>query len=214
MDSAARQGAQRAEQSANVSKDALRRVVQEGRTTPEPDSATRARLARALACSAGRGTVACYSSTGNEPDTWGLIDALHDRGVTVLLPVLSQLPTGKRRPATDWARYTGREELRPGLWGIPEPTSPTLGADALADAEWIWCSALAATPDGRRLGTGGGWYDRALRFAAGGTTVAALLRDHEVLDDVPTEAWDLRVQAVVTEHRTLWCGNSDPGAAR
>lgn len=172
---------------------------------PEDPAATRHRTELALAACQGHEVVACYAATGDEPDTWPLIDALAVAGVAVLLPVLGRRPDGSVRREPDWARYTGRRGLRTGLWGIPEPTGPALGPGGLAGASFVWCSALAATPDGHRLGVGGGWYDRALVHAAFGATIGALVRAAEVLDDVPVDPWDRPIDLIVTESALIRC---------
>lgn len=180
-------------------KDELRARVRAARavrpTTPDADAA---RTRRCLAACAGHDVVACYASTAGEPDTWPLIEALVARGARVLLPLLA----GRRTPA--WAWYTGPDALRPGWQGIPEPTGAPLGPEGLGQATFVWASALAATPEGGRLGTGGGWYDRALAWAAPDAVVGVLVADAEVLDAVPLDAWDRPVDVVVTPTRTLW----------
>ena len=86
---------------------------------------------------------------------------------------------------------------------MPEPSTEPLGADGLGDATLIWCAALAATPAGDRLGTGGGWYDRALLHARADAVVGVLLRDSEVMDALPVESFDRPVGLIVTEARTI-----------
>nr|WP_300149859.1 5-formyltetrahydrofolate cyclo-ligase [Propionicimonas sp.] len=181
---------------ANRSKAELRIRLRAARAARRPDpSGDDARTARALAACAGARVVAAYASTTDEPPTVGLIEALHASGVRVLLPVLRREP--------DWAWYSGPDGLAPGPFGIPAPTGPALGAAALGLAEWIWLPGLAGSPDGRRLGTGGGWYDRALGRASADARLGLLLYDDEVLDLVPTEPWDRDVQVLVTERRRL-----------
>ena len=58
--------------------------------------------------------------------------------------------------------------------------------------------ALAVSRDGVRLGRGGGYYDRALAHARPGAVLVAVVFDDELLDEVPAEAHDHRVTAVVT----------------
>lgn len=162
--------------------------------TPDPRSDD-ARTARALAACAGTPVVAAYASVAGEPDTLALIEYLRLAEVPVLLPLLRRSP--------DWAWYTGPSDLAPGPFGIPAPTGPGLGPDALGLAGWVWLPGLAGTPDGRRLGTGGGWYDRALAWASPTARLGLLLHDDEVLDDLPTDPWDRPVHLLVTERRRI-----------
>jgi len=148
------------------------------------------RTRQALRLCSGSEIVACYASRPGEPDTWELIDALTAGGTRVLLPVLTREP--------DWAWYTGRDNLRRSRRGILEPTGTALGSGVLVRAEWILVPGLAATPRGERLGTGGGWYDRALLKAAPRARTGILLYDGEILEHLPTEPWDRRVQFLLT----------------
>nr|NLI50249.1 5-formyltetrahydrofolate cyclo-ligase [Propionibacterium sp.] len=179
------------------------RVQLRARRSRRPDAAGAAFARGGWALAAGQDAVALYASTGDEPDTWELLARLHAAGVRVMLPVLA----GRRHP--DWAWYAGPDALRPGWHGILEPTTAPLGAGALASVSVVFCSALAATPAGDRLGGGGGWYDRALAHASG-ALVAALCFDEEVLPTLPTDPWDRRVDVVLTDRRTLRTATSGP----
>lgn len=153
------------------------------------------------------GTIATYLSmpaggSRPEPGTLALTEALWRRGHLVLAPVLSPTAHGARHDP-DWARYEGPARLRDGLWGIPEPTGPALGARALAQADVVLCSAMAVTLDGRRLGVGGGWFDRALAFARPDALLVALVTDDDVVDALPTEPHDRTIDVIVTPTRTL-----------
>lgn len=178
----------------------LRARISADRLVPEPAAATKRRTALALEVCADHDTVALYASADGEPDTWGLLEALHQQGRAVLLPVLGPRPDGSVRRQPDWARYEGRTQLRAGYAGILEPTGAALGADGLALASLVLCAGLAATERGDRLGTGGGWYDRALP-AAQGALVGVLLREAEVVDDLPVEPFDRPVHLIITERR-------------
>jgi 5-formyltetrahydrofolate cyclo-ligase len=126
--------------------------------------------------------VAAYASVGGEPPT----DALLAMRPDVLLPVL--LDDGD----LDWA--TGA--LRAARRRLLEPSGPRLGVDALASCDLVVVPALAVDRRGRRLGRGGGSYDRALRRATGLTV--ALLYDDELVEEVPSEPHDVPVAAAVT----------------
>ncbi len=154
-------------------------------------------------------TVAAYLSTSTEPGTLELVGWLASLDVRVLLPVLSSesgTAQGDRRP--DWAPYAGPEQLRVGPLSILEPTTPRVGRAAINQAELIICSGLAANRDGDRLGRGGGWYDRALSELDSDVPIWVLLNDDEVLDTIPTDPWDRRIDAIATPTRLI---STEPG---
>jgi 5-formyltetrahydrofolate cyclo-ligase len=136
------------------------------------------------------GTVAAYYSVGTEPDTHGLIFALWKRGSYVVLPVL--LPDGD----LDWASYEGPESLAPGPRGVLQPVEPVRGTGTVARADVVLVPALAVDVRGRRLGRGGGSYDRALARVGPQVPTIALLYDSELLPSVPAEEHDQSVRAV------------------
>ncbi|MFD5464506.1 5-formyltetrahydrofolate cyclo-ligase [Kitasatospora sp. NPDC127059] len=145
---------------------------------------------------AARGsTVAAYVSVGTEPGTRPLLDALREDGVRVLLPVL--LPDND----LDWAEYAGPGTLAPAGRGLLEPIGPRLGPAAVTGASMVLLPGLAVDRGGRRLGRGGGSYDRVLaRLERAGVrpVLAVLLYEHELLERVPAEPHDLPVDLAVT----------------
>jgi 5-formyltetrahydrofolate cyclo-ligase len=136
------------------------------------------------------GTIAAYYSVGTEPDTHGLIFALWKRGSYVVLPVL--LPDGD----LDWASYEGPGSLAPGPRGVLQPVEPVRGIGTVARADVVLVPALAVDVHGRRLGRGGGSYDRALARVGPQVPTIALLYDSELLPSVPAEEHDQAVRAV------------------
>ncbi|WP_062071479.1 5-formyltetrahydrofolate cyclo-ligase [Demequina sediminicola] len=140
--------------------------------------------------------VSVYASRPHEPGTGPLISALHDRGITVLLP---RLGDGLQR---GWGEYLGEEDLIERAPGRPpEPSGPFLGSEALERADVVIVPALSVDCAGTRLGQGGGWYDRALVDAAPDTPVVALTFTSEFHSEeacLPRESHDLPVHAVIT----------------
>ena len=122
----------------------------------------------------------------------------------MLLPVLSH-PIGGRLDRPAWAPYEGPDALRTGAFSILEPTGEPLPSEQLPEAELIVCPGLAANRQGDRLGRGGGWYDRALKHASQSAPVWLLLNDDEVLDTIPIQPWDRRVDVIVTPTRMITC---------
>lgn len=137
----------------------------------------------------GAGQVCCYVAIGTEPDTGPLLEALRERGVRVLLPVL--LPDGD----LDWAAYEDEQALRPGPRGTRSPAGPALGIDAITSADAVLVPGVAVDRSGVRLGRGGGSYDRALARVPVGTFTCVLVYDDEVGVEVPVEAHDRPVTA-------------------
>ena len=135
------------------------------------------------------GTIAAYYSVGTEPDTRGLVYALWKRGSYVLLPLLR--PDGD----LDWASYEGPDSLVAGPRGLREPGEPPRGVDAVARADVVLVPALAVDAAGRRLGRGGGSYDRALARVGPLVPVIALIYDDELVEQVPAEEHDVAVRA-------------------
>src|SRR5690349_7584264 len=135
------------------------------------------------------GTIAAYYSVGAEPDTRGLLFALWQRGSYVLLPLLR--PDGD----LDWASYEGPDSLVAGPRGLREPGEPPRGVDAVARADAVLVPALAVDAAGRRLGRGGGSYDRALARVGPLVPLIALIYDDELVEQVPAEGHDVPVRA-------------------
>lgn len=170
-----------------------RRLTAARRARPAEIRATRA---AALTVAVGRlavglsGPVCVYLPVGAEPGSPAMVDALRDAGHEVLLPVV---------PAAagplDWARFDGRHA--PGPLGLREPTGPRLGPSAIGRAALVLVPALAADRHGRRLGRGGGYYDRTLPLAAPGTPLVVIIDDEELVDEVPAEPHDQLVTAAL-----------------
>src|SRR5689334_24254430 len=138
---------------------------------------------------AAAGTIAAYYSVGTEPATHSLVYALWKRGSYVVLPLLR--PDGD----LDWASYEGPDSLVPGPRGLREPGEPPRGVEAVARADVVLVPALAVDAAGRRLGRGGGSYDRALARVGPLVPLIALIYDDELVEQVPAEGHDVPVRA-------------------
>ena len=95
--------------------------------------------------------------------------------------------------------------MQPGAYGILEaPASlPAFDTAHLGDGALALIPCLAASPDGVRLGRGGGYYDRFLAHYKG----AGLLLCPEalLLDELPCDDWDVRFapENILTEKGIL-----------
>jgi 5-formyltetrahydrofolate cyclo-ligase len=182
--------------SALPTKPELRRALRERRAARGEAERVAAGVALAEHARAlGGGTVAAFVGVRTEPPTGPLLDALLAAGTRVLLPVLRQ------DLDLEWAQLEASDALREGLLATLEPTGPSLGLEAIGDAQLLLVPGLAVDRSGHRLGQGGGSYDRALARAT--APVVVVVFDDEVLDAVPVEPHDQLVDGVLTPQAGL-----------
>lgn len=141
-------------------------------------------------------TVCAYVPVGSEPGSVELIEALARRDVVVLLPVARRGIDGTPLPLR-WGRYRPGE-LVEAPFGLLEPTQPWLPTQAMADAVVVVVPALAVDRQGVRLGRGAGFYDRTLLLADPGAALVAVVRDDELVDELPSEPHDVRMTHALT----------------
>ncbi len=88
-----------------------------------------------------------------------------------------------------------------GSFGIPEP-APDAVPVAADTVDWVLVPGIAFDRAGRRLGYGGGYYDRLLPLLERACRVAGAF-DVQLVDRVPSAPHDLHVDVIVTESQTL-----------
>ena len=148
----------------------------------------------ALPAVAEAGVILLYHGMGAELDTARLIPALLDMGKTVALPRCTDEPgIMDARPVE---KDTVLIRHRYGMLE-PGPDRPVIPPEAI---DLILVPGLAFDRQCYRLGQGGGYYDRYLERFSG--AAVALCRDCFLLDAVPHEEHDHRVDQVITETGT------------
>ncbi|MCG5449000.1 MULTISPECIES: 5-formyltetrahydrofolate cyclo-ligase [Micromonospora] len=151
-----------------------------------------------------------YVPVGSEPGGADLPEVLRaalPADAELLLPVLlTDLDL-------DWAAYAGPAALIAAGRGIREPVGARLGVAAVAHAELVVVPALAVDRHGRRLGRGGGSYDRALARVPQAALTVVPLHDGELVEALPAEPHDRQVRAVVTPADGVRTLDGGPGAA-
>ncbi len=114
--------------------------------------------------------VMLFESLPTEPDASGWAASLAARGVSVFVPDVDG----------------------PHLRVHPGDLDP-------AELDAIVVPGLAFTADGRRLGQGGGHYDRFLARVAPTCRTIGVCFAEQLVDDLPTAPFDRRVDVVVTD---------------
>jgi 5-formyltetrahydrofolate cyclo-ligase len=143
------------------------------------------------------GIVAGTVAIGSELDPGPALAALAARGWGLSLPVMQS-----RTEPLLFRRWAVGAPLVTRTWGIREPAAdaPVVRPDVML------VPVLAFDTAGRRLGYGGGFYDRSLAaFAAAGAAplTIGLGYDGQCIDVVPTLDYDRRLDHVVTPSRVL-----------
>lgn len=136
--------------------------------------------------------VGAFWPMGQEIDIRPLLHALAGRGHPVLLPV-----TPLRGQPLIFARWRPGDTLIPERFGTVRP----VGEPGVPDL--LLVPLLAWDGQGRRLGYGGGYYDRTLAALPGRRTIGCAYAMQRV-DQVPTGPLDVRLDAVATEEGLTW----------
>jgi 5-formyltetrahydrofolate cyclo-ligase len=93
-------------------------------------------------------------------------------------------------------------DIEPGYHGIPEPRDHCSSV-TVESIEWVLVPGVAFDPSGRRLGYGGGYYDRLLPLLTGQAPRVAGAFESQLVDSVPAAPHDVGVDCIVTERRLL-----------
>ena len=136
-------------------------------------------------------TVCLYASFGGELPTDALLALALLEGKRLLLPRVTNKTTLTLHEVTDLAA------LRPSRLGIREPLLSAPAA-TLADAGLILIPGLGFDGAGRRLGFGGGFYDRLLAKPPRKTFLLGHAHSFQVVPRLPDEPHDIKVKAVAT----------------
>lgn len=152
--------------------------------------------------------VALYVSLPDELDTAPLLDAAWQAGKTLYLPRVRQ-----QYGLMDFVAVRGREELRPGPFHLLEPLDglPGFGAEAAGTTfrpDMFIVPGLGFDRQGRRLGFGGGYYDRFLAAVraqsdAGPCAFVGLCYHCQLQEELPAESWDERMTHICTDREWL-----------
>jgi 5-formyltetrahydrofolate cyclo-ligase len=146
--------------------------------------------------SAGK-RIALYLPFDRETDTADLIVAARRRGVQIFVPVISD----RRHRRLRFYPLEGR--TTPGVFGIAVPRR-IIGPVSAQWLDLIVIPLVGVDGGGRRLGMGGGYYDRALAFRRRrrywkGPHLVGLAFDCQRTDEAFADGWDLRLNSLATE---------------
>lgn len=187
-------------------KSAIRREMRAKRKALTPEEKARASSVVCTKLQSGRvleflgdlwtedtGTIAVYLASPDELDLTAFIEELLARKISVVAPRWNGETYELAR-----LKSLRSDDLRKGPMGILEPTEPEIVEPKDVSA-WI-VPGLAFTRDGRRLGYGGGWYDRLMVHADKQAKLIGVAHAFQVVDDLPSEPHDIRLTDVVDDN--------------
>ena len=135
-------------------------------------------------------TVFCFVGMRSEIDTVPILEDAWRRGKRVCVPKC----VGKG--IMNAYQINGMSELHVGSFGILEP-----GEHAVLilpeEIDLVLAPCLSCSRDGKRLGYGGGYYDRYLERVA--APKAVLCRRRVMREDIPVDDYDMRMDFVICE---------------
>lgn len=133
-------------------------------------------------------TILLYHSMKDEVHTHSFIEKW-SKHKTIILPVVVG-------DMLELRHFTGPEDLKPGSYGIAEPTGKLFTDYTAVDIAVI--PGVAFDLSGHRLGHGKGYYDKLLPKLS--TAVkAGICFPFQLVEEVPTEPFDIPMDIIITK---------------
>lgn len=142
-----------------------------------------------------------YLSFGNEVRTDEMIKRSLENHQRVYVPRLV-----KRERRLEVCEITDMDqEFELGSYYIREPSRLNTRVVSPSKIDAVIAPGLAFDYSGRRVGFGGGYFDWFLKQLPEGALRLAVAYRFQVLDSVPQDPWDERVQKIFTENDMINC---------
>ena len=141
-------------------------------------------------------TVLAYAGFGSELQTGGFLRRVLEEGKTLLLPRVNR----EEKLLEVYEVRDPERDLQAGTWGISEPAPERCAVADPLDTDFVLVPGVAFDARGGRLGYGAGFYDRLISTALPPRAwLVAGAFESQMVEQVPMDASDVPVDAVVTE---------------
>lgn len=134
-------------------------------------------------------TMYVYVDTQGEVGTKNLILQAFDQGKEVAVPKIED-------GVMNFYEISSLDDLAPGYFGILEPEVKRIPRTP----DIVIVPGVAFSKSKERLGYGGGFYDR---FLKDNVTKVALAFEFQILDELPVEEHDIKMDMIITEKRII-----------
>ncbi|MEX2207507.1 MAG: 5-formyltetrahydrofolate cyclo-ligase [Myxococcota bacterium] len=149
-------------------------------------------------------TIAFYAAIADEVPVEQAASAARDRGARTVYPLRSA-------GGLELALSAAGDSLRPGRFGIREPERDAPRV-LVQDIDAFLVPGLLFDRSCRRLGRGGGHYDRLLEHARAGATPIGICYAERVVEELPEDSWDVAMEIVVTDRFVIRRSPREGGA--
>lgn len=143
--------------------------------------------------------IACYYPYSDEIDSRPLIEEIWRANKNCYLPVLAE---GDAK-TLHFARYQPNDLLHLNRYQIYEPEDKENLSPEKFDL--VILPLVGFDPEGHRLGTGGGYYDRTFSFLIGKQLkkpiLIGLAYELQLVEQFPHDAWDVPLNGILTEKK-------------
>lgn len=136
--------------------------------------------------------VALYHAIAGEVETADFIEKWYTKK-KLLLPVIE-------KDILKLVHYTGKENLKPGVFGILEPVNKK-GISNPEEVDLIIVPGVAFDRHLNRMGHGKGYYDRLLPTLS--ARKVGICFGFQLLDKIPTEPFDKPMDCIITENEII-----------
>ncbi|HHX74760.1 MAG TPA: 5-formyltetrahydrofolate cyclo-ligase [Firmicutes bacterium] len=147
------------------------------------------------------GSIMYFLNFGKEVQTLQFVPRTLAHGKRVIAP--KTVPATKQLLLSEIRDL--KNDLAPGVWGIPEPKEDALRPVEPQAVDFVAVPGVAFDLAGRRLGYGGGYYDRFFPRLRPGVPLVALTFEIQLEEELPEDPWDWYVDIIITEERVIYC---------
>jgi 5-formyltetrahydrofolate cyclo-ligase len=135
-------------------------------------------------------TIAIYAALKNEPELEQLQQMAE--GIEFVYPLSHE------EGQMQFHKVNDHSELKAGRFGILEPNPGCHPETPPSEIDAFFCPGVAFTHCGKRIGKGGGYYDRLLENRKAKSQLIGVAFQCQLLADLPSEAHDIRMDQVIS----------------
>ena len=144
-------------------------------------------------------TIMSFISFSDEVNTHDFIKEAIEDGKQIVVPI-----TFPKVPEIKASILTSFSQLEAGFYNILTPKKEFHKFIDPKEIDLVIVPGLAFSKDGYRVGYGGGYYDRFLSKIPDTTTIAIAFQ-LQILEDLPTDDFDIPVDYIYTEENIIDC---------